>query len=59
MHNATLAFIFVIYNSDLVQNHMHINQLRKMPKNSTARLGMIEMVPAAILTCIIGASGKE
>jgi len=57
MHDVTLAFIFIIYDAVLVKNN--IKQLRNMSKKTTAILDVAEMVPAAMLMCIIGASSTE
>jgi hypothetical protein len=58
MHDVTLAFIFIIYEAVLVQNN-NIKQLRNMSKKTTAILDVVEMVPEAMLMCLIGASGTE
>jgi hypothetical protein len=58
MHDATLAFIIIIYDAVLVQND-NIKQLRTMSKKTTAILDVVEMVPAAMLMCVIGASSTE
>jgi len=57
MHDETLAFIFIMYDAVLVQNN--IKQLHNMSKKTTAILDVIEMVPAAMLMCVIGASSTE
>ncbi len=57
MHDVTLAFIFIIYDAVLVKNN--IKQLRNMSKKTTAILDVAEMVPAAMLMCIIDASSTE
>jgi hypothetical protein len=54
----TLAFIFIIYDAVLVQND-NIKQLRNMSKKTTEILDVVEMVPEAMLMCLIGASSTE
>jgi hypothetical protein len=58
MHDVTLAFIFIIYDAVLVQND-NIKQLRNMSKKTTEILDVVEMVPEAMLMCLIGASSTE
>jgi hypothetical protein len=58
MHDVTLAFIFIIYDAVLVQND-NIKQLRNMSKKTTEILDVVEMVPAAMLMCVIGTSSTE